>query len=64
MPLPSKLAKWTKRVIYDTLGTIMLTRDCGNANMVQKNFPRVIEMLTELLEVERCCAFMYDAEED
>ncbi len=31
MPLTSKLAKWTKRVLYDILGTIMLTRDCANA---------------------------------
>lgn len=42
----------------------MLTRDCANAINVQKSFPKVIETLTELLEVERCAAFMYDEEED
>lgn len=31
MTFTSKLARWTKRVIFEILGTIMLTRDCANA---------------------------------
>lgn len=31
MTFTSKLARWTKRVLFDILGTVMLTRDCANA---------------------------------
>ena len=37
--------------MYDTIATILLTRQCSNAVNIQKNFPRVIEMITDLVEV-------------
>ena len=54
----------TRWAIQDTLGLFYITRNISFNNALEFYLPRLVEMLSDLLDVERCSVFLYDGVKD
>jgi hypothetical protein len=54
----------TRQAIQDTLGLFYITRNISFNNALEFYLPRLVEMLSDLLDVERCSVFLYDGVKD
>jgi hypothetical protein len=54
----------TRQAIQDTLGLFFITRNISMNNSLEFYLPRLVEMLSDLLDVERCSIFLYDGVKD
>ena len=54
----------TRQAIQDTLGLFFVTRNIQINNSLEFYLPRLVEMLSDLLDVERCSIFLYDGVKD
>lgn len=54
----------TRQAIQDTLGLFYITRNISFNNSLEFYLPRLVEMLSDLLDVERCSVFLYDGVKD
>ena len=54
----------TRQAIQDTLGLFFVTRNIQINNSLEYYLPRLVEMLSDLLDVERCSIFLYDGVKD
>jgi hypothetical protein len=54
----------TRLAIQDTLSLFFVAKNIGQNNAVEFYLPRLIEMLSDLLDVERCGLYLYDRLQD
>ncbi len=54
----------TRQAIQDTLGLFFVTRNIQINNSLEFYLPRLVEMLSALLDVARCSIFLYDGVKD
>ena len=54
----------TRQAIQDTLGLFFIARKIAFNNSLEFYLPRLVEMLSDLLDVERCSIFLYDGVKD
>ena len=54
----------TRQAIQDTLGLFFIARNIVFNNSLEFYLPRLVEMLSDLLDVERCSIFLYDGVKD
>jgi hypothetical protein len=54
----------TRQAIQDTLALFYITRNISFNNSIEYYLPRLVEMLSDLLDVERCSIFLYDGTKD
>ena len=54
----------TRQAIQDTLALFYITRNISFNNSLEFYLPRLVEMLSDLLDVERCSIFLYDGVKD
>ena len=54
----------TRQAIQDTLSLFFITRNISFNNSLEFYLPRLVEMLSDLLDVERCSVFLYDGLKD
>ena len=50
--------------MQDTLSLFYITRNISFNNSLEFYLPRLVEMLSDLLDVERCSIFLYDGLKD
>jgi len=50
--------------MQDSLTLFYIARNISFNNSIEFYLPRLIEMLSDLLEVERCSLFLYDGQKD
>ena len=54
----------TRQAIQDTIGLFFVTRNISFNNSLEFYLPRMVEMVSDLLDVERCSIFLYDGVKD
>ena len=54
----------TRAALQDTLSLFFITKNISFKNNIEFYLPRLVEMLSDLLEVERCSIFLYDGIKD
>ena len=54
----------TRSALQDTMTLFYITRNISFNNNIEFYLPRLVEMLSDLLEVERCSIFLYDGVKD
>merc|ERR1740117_2247237 len=54
----------TRQAIQDTLTLFYIVRNIAFNNSIEYYLPRLVEMLSDLLDVERCSIFLYDGAKD
>eukprot|EP00347_Sterkiella_histriomuscorum_P004739 403359292 len=54
----------TRSAIQDTLGLFFISKNISQNNSVEFYLPRLIEMISDLLDVERCSIYLYDKLKD
>ena len=54
----------TRAALQDTMTLFFITRNISFNNNIEFYLPRLVEMLSDLLEVERCSIFLYDGVKD
>ena len=54
----------TRSALQETLSLFFITRNICFNNNIEFYLPRLVEMLSDLLEVERCSIFLYDGIKD
>ena len=54
----------TRSALQDTMTLFFITRNICFNNNIEFYLPRLVEMLSDLLEVERCSIFLYDGIKD
>ena len=54
----------TRSALQDTLTLFFVTRNISFNNNIEFYLPRLVELLSDLLEVERCSIFLYDGIKD
>mgnify|MGYP000433278557 CR=1 FL=1 len=54
----------TRSALQDTMTLFYITRNICFNNNIEFYLPRLVEMLSDLLEVERCSIFLYDGVKD
>lgn len=54
----------TRQAIQDTITLFYITRNIAFNNSIEYYLPRLVEMLSDLLDVERCSIFLYDGAKD
>ena len=54
----------TRGALQDTLTLYFITKNISFNNNIEFYLPRLIELISDLLEVERCSIFLYDGVKD
>lgn len=54
----------TRSALQDTMTLFFITKNIAFNNNIEFYLPRLVEMLSDLLEVERCSIFLYDGIKD
>lgn len=54
----------TRTALQDTLTLFFITRNISFNNNIEFYLPRLVEMVSDLIEVERCSIFLYDGIKD
>lgn len=54
----------TRSALQDTLTLFFITKNIGFNNSIEFYLPRLVELLSDLIEVERCSLFLYDGVKD
>ena len=54
----------TRQAMQDTIGLFYITRNISFNNSLEFYLPRLVEMMSDLLDVERCSIFLYDGVKD
>ena len=54
----------TRAALQDTLTLFFITKKISFNNNIEFYLPRLVEMMSDLLEVERCSIFLYDGIKD
>ena len=54
----------TKQAIQDTLGLFFIARNIAFNNSLEFYLPRLVEMFSDLIDVERCSIFLYNCVKD
>ena len=54
----------TRQAIQDTLALFFVARNISFNNSLEFYLPRLVEMISDLLDVERCSIFLYDGVKD
>ena len=54
----------TRSALQDTMTLYFITRNISFNNNIEFYLPRLVEMISDLLEVERCSIFLYDGVKD
>jgi hypothetical protein len=54
----------TRQAIQDTLALFYVSKNISLNNQLEFYLPRLVEMLSDLLDVERCSIFLYDGVKD
>jgi len=54
----------TRSALQDTMTLFYITRNISFNNNIEFYLPRLVEMLSDLFEVERCSIFLYDGVKD
>lgn len=54
----------TRTCLQDTLALFFCVRNIAFNNKIEFYLPRLVEMISELLEVERCSIYLYDGQKD
>jgi hypothetical protein len=54
----------TRQAIQDTISLFFITRNIAINNSIEYYLPRLVEMLSDLLDVERCSIYLYDGSKD
>ena len=54
----------TRAALQDTLTLFFITRNISFNHNIEFYLPRLVEMVSDLLEVERCSIFLYDGVKD
>ena len=54
----------TRSALQDTLTLFFITKNISFNNSIEFYLPRLVELLSDLLEVERCSIFLYDGIKD
>lgn len=50
--------------LQDSLGLYFVTKNIAINNSIEFYLPRLVEMISDLLEVERCSIYLYDKTKD
>lgn len=54
----------TRAAIQDSLTLFFITKNISFNNSIEFYLPRLVELIQDLLEVERCSIFLYDGIKD
>jgi len=54
----------TRAAMQDTLTLFFVTKNISFNNNIEFYLPRLVELLSDLLEVDRCSVFLYDGVKD
>ena len=54
----------TRGALQDSLTLFFITKNISYNNSIEFYLPRLVELLSDLLEVERCSIFLYDGVKD
>ena len=54
----------TRQAIQDTLGLFFIARNIAFNNSLEFYLPRLVEMFSDLIDVERCSIFLYNCVKD
>jgi hypothetical protein len=54
----------TRLALQDTITLYFIAKNISFNNQLEFYLPRLVEMLSDLLEVERCSLFLYDGVKD
>lgn len=54
----------TRLALQDTLTLFYIAKNIGQNNSVEFYLPRLVEMIADLLDIERCSIYLYDRVKD
>jgi len=54
----------TRIALQDTLSLFFIVKNISFNNNIEFYLPRLVELISDLLEVERCSIFLYDGIKD
>ncbi len=54
----------TRVALQDTLSLFFIVKNISMNNHIEFYLPRLVELMADLLEVERCSIFLYDGIKD